>query len=124
VKKTILLKIKLRSLADEARLIRREERKAFSRGTEASRAIGMQMVEHRKTVIRSAARNTVLAYGFLRGLQYRDIEAKAYSAPEWKDVLRMVRRYGDRYVSEQEFESWKSQPERSPQSLSPVYNAA
>lgn len=124
MKRTIFLKIKLRSLMDEARLIRREERKAFERGTEASRSVGMLMVEHRKTVIRSAARNTVLAYGFLRGLQYRDIEAKAHSAPDWKDVLRMIRSYGDRYVSEQEFESWKNQPERQSPSRSRVCKAA
>jgi hypothetical protein len=45
-------------------------------------------------VVRAAARNTLLAYGFLRGRPYRQIEPSCATPPGWKEVERMVRDYG------------------------------
>lgn len=72
-----LLKIKLKSLAAEARIIRQEEMKArFSKRPEVQ-DLRAQMHEHRVKDIREEARATLLAYSFIRGKKYRDIEGRS-----------------------------------------------
>jgi hypothetical protein len=83
------LKIKIKNLTDEARTIRKEERKV--RGMDR-----WHLQHHRKTVVRMAARRTQIAYAIIRG---RDPEACASRDPFWqrqdeKEVARMVRKYG------------------------------
>lgn len=83
------LKIKIKNLADEARTIRTEERKV--RGMERW---GLQ--HHRKTVVRTAARRSLIAYQIIRG---RDWESPCSAHMltrymDWKEVERMVRKYG------------------------------
>ncbi len=81
------LKIKIKSLADEARSIRLEEnkRKGLAR---------RELQDHRKLVVRPEARATHLAYGYLRHMRYLRIEAKCYRPPNWAKVKRMVEKYG------------------------------
>src|SRR5436190_16454468 len=87
----LFLKLKLKSLAAESRIIRAEERRP-----NASRALLYPELRlHRTGTVRSEARHTLLAYGFLRGRSYRQIEAKAGSAPNWTRVEAMVKRYGE-----------------------------
>jgi len=62
------LKIKIVNLADEARTIRAEEAKTA--GMEKWR-----LQDHRKTVVRDAARCNLLAYAFLRGIPYDCVES-------------------------------------------------
>lgn len=90
--KRLYLKIKLKSLAAEAAIIRREENK-LKRAHHGEETYGLTY--HRKYVVRKEARYTGLAYGFLRGLPYSKIEIEPKREPDWKYVKSMVQRYGD-----------------------------
>lgn len=86
---SIELKIKVVSLMDEARTIRREEDKLH----------GMEkwnLQHHRKTVVRNAARRSLMAYQICRG---RDWEPSASRdglkrRSDFSEVKRMVKKYG------------------------------
>lgn len=82
------LKVKIKSLAEEAKIIRLETKRA----KRASIRDGLSL--HRKGPVRHEARHTHLAYGFLRGRGYRQIEPKAHVAPDWDKVRKMIERYG------------------------------
>lgn len=83
-----MLKVKSKSLAEEARIIRREER----------RSVGWLRDElhlHRVGVVRYEARATHLAYGLIRGRSVEQIEQRATRTEElWKRVRSMVDKYG------------------------------
>jgi hypothetical protein len=92
------LKVKIKSLAEEARIIRREEWQIKSKPV-GYRESGWSakldgLHNHRTQVVRPEARATQLAYGFLRGRLYSQIEAKASTEPSWDRVAAMVRKYG------------------------------
>ena len=88
----IKLKIKGKSLAEEARIIRKEERKL----TGESRNI---LVEHRKGTVREHARATYLAIAFIKHRSYKTVEPKC-RATSYRDtyitpkVAAMVKKYG------------------------------
>lgn len=93
----VFLKIKLKSLADEARIIRAEERK--SRPDHRISSINSILDElrcHRIAVVRREARATNLAYAFIRGRKYKAVESKFHqgNTPDWSKVEAMVRKYG------------------------------
>lgn len=86
---SIELKIKVKNLADEARTIRTEERKLH--GMEK-----WKLQHHRKTVVRNAARRSLMAYQICRG---RDWESSASRdrftrMSDYSEVKRMVTKYG------------------------------
>lgn len=83
------LKIKIKSLAAEARLIKAEERKWP--GTSTVRA-GLQ--NHRIKDVRGEARSALVAYGFLRGRSYKRIERTTKTEPDWERVEALVAKYG------------------------------
>lgn len=85
------LKVKIKSLAAEARIIRHEESKALKR---KNTALKDGLACHRRGIVRSAARLTHLAYGFLRGRPYKALEAKCAVKPDWDRVWKMVEKYG------------------------------
>lgn len=83
----IYLKVKIKSLADEAKIIRREERQAILRRdrkeelgnyTRANQEhkVFEGLREHRMGIVRSEARAAQLAYGFIKGKKYAEIEPK------------------------------------------------
>lgn len=80
------LKVKIKSLAAEAQIIRKEERK--------NPKLREGLSEHRKGVVRRASRETLLAYGFLRGKKYEEIEKTSRTQPNWSNVGKMVLKYG------------------------------
>lgn len=91
---SIHLKIKLKSLAAEARIIKTEERKM--RGPRWGSSYKRSLLQrHRLDVIRPEARCTHLAYGYLRGRTIDQIESCAKTAPDWDRVYVMVKKYGD-----------------------------
>ena len=103
----IYLKIKIMSLAAEARIIRAEEKKWP--GEHAARN-GLR--RHRIHEVRPEARHALLAYGFLRGRDYRALEAKAACAPDWDRVQRLAEKFGaaakaDQPGIAQRFARWK-----------------
>ncbi len=82
----LFLKVKLKSLAAEAKIIR-----AMEGRHPAWRA---ELRSHRIFPVRREARHTLLAYGFLRGRTLHAIEAKSDHPPDWKAVAAMVKKYG------------------------------
>ena len=82
------LKVKIKSLAAEAKIIREETKRA------RCPSIKNGLYRHRIDVVRVEARHTHLAYGFLRGKTYHQIEKKAEVAPNWVKVRKMVEKYG------------------------------
>lgn len=81
------LRVKLKSLAAEARIIRREERRT-------SGVLQHELWFHRIKVVRSEARCTHLAYGFIRGRTLDQMESKSDSPPNWDKVRAMLKKYG------------------------------
>ncbi len=79
------LKIKISSLAAEARIIRREEQR-----WPGDHHIRTGLHEHRVIEVRRDARSALLAYGFLRHRAYRTIEPKCHRAPDWKRTQQLV----------------------------------
>lgn len=82
----LFLKIKLKSLAAEAKIIRKEEKKELG--------FRVELRDHRIFPVRREARHTLLAYSFLRGRPYREVENKCLRPPDWVKVEAMVRKYG------------------------------
>lgn len=77
------LKIKLKSLAAEAKIIRSEEQKHSDRTREGEwTGTRLSLYRHRILVVRTVARHALLAYGFLRGLDYSRLERNAKVAPD------------------------------------------
>lgn len=95
----VFLKIKLKSLAAESRIIRAEEKKRPGPAREP-------LTQHRRGIVRKEARKTLLAYGFLRGRTREQIELRSRTHPDWSDISRMVRRYGPRVFDETQFKAW------------------
>lgn len=98
----VYLKVKILSLAAEAHIIRNEARKT-------SGLVKYSLNAHRTNEVRGEARSALLAYGFLRGRSYLQMEAKTHSGPDWKRVEALVRKYGEGDIRErmQRFSEWK-----------------
>lgn len=133
---SVFLKVKLKSLAEEARIIKHEENKrkvprarakaAKPEGGEADQAVVKQhqreirhivrdiraerrakdwypktLVElqslhrHRVDVVKKEARLTSIAYGYIRGRKFSQVDSGRNLKPEdWEIIGRMIRRYG------------------------------
>lgn len=91
-----MLKVKIKSLAEEARIIRREEHR--TRGE-----LRNELREHRVGIVRSEARATHIAYGLIRGRSLDRIEPGAKRQPDWKKIESMCKRYGPTGFSIEQF---------------------
>lgn len=115
------LKIKALSLGAEARIIRQQEtraskiaRKLYEEGKMRARATQLAVADsyyrHRLDVVRPEARCSCLAYGFLKGRRYKQLEAKTRenNAPNWDRVTSLVSKFGrlDRRVAAQKIAEW------------------
>lgn len=102
------LKIKIKSLAAEARIIRSEEKKWPGQSYVRSSLHG-----HRTGIVRNEARHSQLAYGFLRGRPYVAMEQKAKTEPNWDRVENIAVRFRDSHGGQtpqnvkQRFAEWK-----------------
>ena len=85
--RTIHLKVKVMSLAAEARIIRQQARKAKG-------MVKWRLNEHRTDVVRVHARHNGLAYGILRGTPYSAIEKKCDKKPDFEKVATIAKRFG------------------------------
>lgn len=110
---SIQLKLKGMSLAAETRIIRRWE-KRLQRAQNSKPSLNLQdqvvdLHQHRLYKVRTEARDTYLAYGFLKGRPYTQIENLRYRDPNWENIARMARLYGPRDPRNlmQHFEAWK-----------------
>lgn len=91
----VYLKMKMKSLAAEARIIKAEERKQ-KRLKHHSTLQGLQ--HHRQWEVRREARVSHLASGFIRGRAWEKIEDANHTLlqPDWTRVRRLVEKYGVR----------------------------
>jgi hypothetical protein len=104
------LKIKIVSLAAEATLIRREERKWKARRPSKAALLSNRrthpdaeeiffgLKDHRRTVVRDEARWAQLAYAFLRGRPYASVERPVRKVGiDVARVAELAYKYGRRY---------------------------
>lgn len=121
--KAIFLRVKAKHLAEEARIIRQEERKLKAIPWQNRRSewkyFGETRFEdpvnllsdHRKRDVRNEARATQLARKYIAGKPYRSVE------PVCKDkhklyiwilprVLKMVQKYGSYKTTKEDIQNW------------------
>lgn len=84
---TTYLKIKIKSLAAEARIIRFEERRSAG-------DVRAGLHQHRVLDVRREQRAALLAYGYLRKRSYRRIESASSARPATQRIVDLVRKYG------------------------------
>jgi hypothetical protein len=82
----VFLKVKLKNLAEEAKIIAKEEKR--------NNLLVNELYRHRKDVVGREARNTQLAYCVLRRVPLSRVERKAKTAPDWNRVEKMIFKYG------------------------------
>lgn len=97
------LKMKIKTLAAEAGIIRAEEQKLRSfdqalveRG-EPKRHFGarVELADHRRGIVRQVARHALLAYALLREVPYDRVEAATTRhAPDWAEIRTLAKRFG------------------------------
>jgi hypothetical protein len=109
------LKLKIVNLADEARNIRREQRKVLKKhrrqhgdanGKLPSGAyIPAQNLlhEHRVGIVRGAARANLLAYAYVRGIPYQAAEQKTNKPFPLKNVQSVVKTFGGDHTGVEEW---------------------
>lgn len=97
----IALKIKVKHLAEEARIIRKEEQKSAG-------DLRNWLYLHRINNVRSECRATHLAYAFAKGKTLKQVEKYPQDIPVsvWARVTKMVKSYSDR--SAKEYKDWIS----------------
>lgn len=95
------LKVKVKHLAEESRIIRAEERKNHGDTRE-------WLYLHRIGIVRPAARATHIAYAFAKGISLDKVERYPERIPTevWKMVAAMVKKYSGK--TEKEYLNWLS----------------
>lgn len=88
-----MLRVKIKSLMEEARIIRREESRTGG-------VLRCELSAHRRGPVRASARDSHIAYGLMRGLPLDRIERTRKSEPDWKAVRSMIKRYGPKDFAE------------------------
>lgn len=82
-----MLKIKIKSLAAETKIIKQQERKTHG-------PLREEMYRHRIDVVRKVTRDSLIAYGIIRGRTIEQMEPNRKSEPDWKAIDKMVATYG------------------------------
>jgi hypothetical protein len=96
----VYLKIKIKSLSEEARIIRCEEKKYTVHGRYRNLPSGERhdlnfgLHDHRVRVVKSALRSSYLAYAFIRGKKRVSVEHKCFVDPDFGEVGRLAYKYG------------------------------
>lgn len=109
----IELKVKIKSLAAEAAIIRLEERRALGRKNRID-GLYFSLNRHRRFLLRYEARSSQLAYAFLRGRPYRTTESSVLKTPMWPDVKRIAAKFSNMSSSSpelaKELDDWAKAP--------------
>lgn len=110
------LKIKSKSLAAEARIIRAEEikvrnharaRSLVQRPVSHLMGTRLSLYEHRTGIVRVEARATFLARAYLKGMSRVQVEQNPVTdAQTIKRVKAMVTKYGPRPFNEEALTNW------------------
>lgn len=122
------LRIKIKSLAAEAKLIREEEQRCTKHSQQALAAVGDKVAhatamqwraehlaqrarlrEHRVNDVRQETRLSLLAYALIRGRSYASQEkgnSRKLSDGEQQRLLRMVTKFGGKDTTVEAVASW------------------
>jgi hypothetical protein len=119
------LKCKAIALAEESKAFKKQEQreKRLYRKWKAAAAAGKAKFErnltvyngirdHRLMMVRKEARCSLLAYGFLKGLKYQEMENFSWSQPNWDRVEKLALRYANRSTEQdikQTFAQWRDE---------------
>lgn len=82
-----MLRVKIKSLAEEAKIIRKEEMRTYGQ-------LHNELYLHRIGIVRATSRSAVLAYGFIRGRKHESMEPTRKTDPDWGEVKRLCSKYG------------------------------
>lgn len=109
----VQLKVKIKSLAAESVIIRKEEHKRRKIKDAPPRSEQViedrrSLKEHRRGVVREEARCSLLAYGYLRGRPYKSMEAKCYEQPRWDKVESIVKRFKPIGANDIDLKLWRN----------------
>lgn len=86
------MRVKVKSLAAEATIIRLEERRALGRN---DIDLYVSLSGHRRLEVRQEQRSALLAYAFVRGRDYGRCEKPGKdNPPDLKRVQQLVEKYG------------------------------
>ncbi len=99
VKGRLSLKVKIKSLAAEAKIIRAEEEKVAAGNSLYWARVRCGLRQHRIEEVRKEARAALLAYAMIRGKPYHSVERPKSKQPDIKAVQRMVDKFGSRGMS-------------------------
>jgi len=80
------LRVKIKSLTEEARIIRQEVRR------QTDPDVKNVLSEHRKGVVRTESRLAQLAYAFFRQVPYKVVEPKTHHPVEVARLIKQVKR--------------------------------
>lgn len=124
----VFLKVKIKSLAAEASIIRKEERKAKAnsrwlrthtqhtdehnnREYIKARHLFFDLKDHRKHPVGTESRAALIAYGYLRGRKYKIIEQpkEPLYGPIVNRVHTLINKYGNTEISREELGRWLSE---------------
>jgi len=85
----IHLRIKIKSLAAEAKIIRKESKKTTG-------MTKWRLQDHNKTIVRVHTRHNLLAYGMILGTPYNVMEIKCdvEMSPDFSKVFTIGKRFG------------------------------
>lgn len=111
------LKVKIKSLAEEAKIIKQEARKLKAEAKKLDHAHGnpdlakklrwqvISLLDHKDFPVANEARHSLLAYAILRGKPYCVAEQKCRedNRPSFKKVEEMARRFG---ATKEEISDW------------------
>ncbi len=99
INKRLALKVKVKHLAEEARIIRKEEQRNYGDTRD-------WLYLHRIHGVRPECRATHIAYAFAKGRALREIEKYPEYIPStvWARVAKMVKLYSDK--STKEYTNW------------------
>lgn len=132
---TKYLKIKIKTLAEESHMIRKEEFKVKRNYRAIKERQGLEdayhkevdvfwgLRHHRTGPVRAETRDSLLAYAFIRGQKYRTAEATGEPIAKFiwdyrfkthvpmfnfnlNNIARLATKYGEREVTASEIESW------------------
>lgn len=124
------LRVKIKNLGDEARTIRKEERGYLTAARSDAKANRPTYAENRSAYgrlrthrifdVRIEQRATLVAYGYLHGKAYRQIEREPHwlkapysrPGPDWTKVTAMIAKYqgGDKKVIFEQLKAWREAP--------------
>ncbi len=108
------LKVKIKSLAAEAKIIRHDEEVWRYRETDKGRPTFFGLRQHRIWDVRNEARSAQLAYAFLRGKPYatteptgKDNGSRQSNPIDWTRVTKIAVKYGpDRLLTWEQVREW------------------